>query len=170
MIAAVSMPNCPFARVGRIATTASRITATFRSVGRYEGCAFVSIASASFLLRHVPEQEQLAPPENDCAAVRALLRIRRMNPVSSRQRPRMRLLYPPVAGGLRLPKRCRAQCALLPGVVREHFLHECLAAEIGRLSLGGQEWMDRGAHRNWFSIWSVVWRLTCCLDRRSRLL
>src|SRR5580704_16067146 len=37
MIAAVSMPNWPFARVGRMAITASATTATFNRVGRHEG-------------------------------------------------------------------------------------------------------------------------------------
>src|SRR6202046_5180260 len=47
-IAAVSMPNCPFARVGRMASTASTTAAAFNKVGRYQGCAFLGLPSTGF--------------------------------------------------------------------------------------------------------------------------
>src|SRR3569832_1776409 len=44
-IAAVSMPNCPFAFFGRIATIPSATTAPLSSVGRYHFCAWRNIGS-----------------------------------------------------------------------------------------------------------------------------
>src|SRR5215472_3984460 len=151
-IAAVSIPNCPFAWVGRIARTPSTTTDAFNRVGRYQGRTELVPSSKGAGFGGSSGSWSLRRQKNDLRRLFGFFLGSVIDSSLSRgQGSGNQTVYSTGRGCSAFHKNvvvCNAAC-LLTQFRRKHLLHVRLASEIGDLCLGGQERIRPGcAHCN----------------------
>src|SRR5579863_1118703 len=139
-IAAVSIPNCPFAWVGRIARTPSTTTDTFSRVGRYQDRPALGASSKGPGFGGSGRSWGLRRQKNDLRRLFGFFFGSVIEDSSSRgQGSGNQTVYSTGRGCSAFHKNvvvCNAGC-LLTQFRGKHLLHVRLAAEIGDLRLGG---------------------------------
>src|SRR6266567_505942 len=168
MIAAGSMPNCPFARVGRIASTPSTTTDTFSRVGRYQGRTTLDASSKGAGFGGSSGSWGLRRQKNDLRCLFGFFFVSVIETsLSPCQCPVNQAFDSTSCGRSAFHKNVvvRNAARFLAQLRRKHLLHISLAAQIGDLRLSGNEGIRTGrTHRN------LVLHLTCSLQNDIRTL
>src|ERR1700741_5474257 len=146
-IAAVSIPNCPFAWVGRIARAPSTTTDTFSRVGRYQGRTALDPSSKGAGFGGSSGSWGLRRQKNDLRRLEGFFfRSVIESSLSRGQGSGNQTVYSTGSGCSAFRKNVivRYAACLLTQFRRKHLLHVRLAAEISDLRLGGQKRIRTG--------------------------